>query len=321
DPRNTIEARTIHGLLQKTLFTQTPELLGQVLQARARDAIGDSGVATFNARLTDTISDTFQLDRTVVARQLEDGHWFTFRPSMQPASSGAKASPGEKRPATDTLAQLIQIETEQIVGREVKSPEATRLVGGWGIMFLLFAVSGSSAAFFDEKNSGIFQRLLSLPVTRAELLWSRFVFGVVLGLGQLTVMFTAGSLTYDIEMVDRLAPLLAVATAAAAACSSFGMLIAALAPNAQAANALSTFVVMIMSATGGAWFPLGLMPEFMQQLGKFTIVYWSMEGFLQVLWAGARWTTLLPTVGILLTITAGVMAIAIWRLNRRKIFG
>jgi ABC-2 type transport system permease protein len=98
------------------------------------------------------------------------------------------------------------------------------------------------------------------------------------------------------------------------------MLIAANAPNAQAANGLATFVVMVMSATGGAWFPLSLMPAFMQQVGKLTIVYWSMEGFSQVLWAGKPLVEILPTLGILTGITAGVMAVAIWRLNHKKIF-
>ena len=98
------------------------------------------------------------------------------------------------------------------------------------------------------------------------------------------------------------------------------MLIAALAPNAAAANGLSTLVVMVMSATGGAWFPMSFMPEFMQRIGKFTLVYWSMEGFLQVLWAERSFVELLPVCGVLLGITLAVMSVAIWRLNKKAIF-
>jgi hypothetical protein len=50
-------------------------------------------------------------------------------------------------------------------------------------------------------------------------------------------------------------------------------------------------------------------------------VYWSMEGLSQVLWAGNTFGQLLPTLGVLVGITAGVMSIAIWRLNQKKIFG
>src|SRR5207248_640195 len=44
DPRNAIESQTVNGLLQKTIFSNVPELLGQSLQARAKKTLGDSGL-------------------------------------------------------------------------------------------------------------------------------------------------------------------------------------------------------------------------------------------------------------------------------------
>ena len=158
------------------------------------------------------------------------------------------------------------------------------------------------------------------PVTRAHLLWSRFVYGVLLGLVQLTALFLAGRVLYGIDVFGHVGLLLIVCAAAAAACTAFGMFVAAFTPNAQAAGGLSTFLVLTMSATGGAWFPMSMMPHFMQTVGKFTLVYWSMEGFGQVLWAGNTFLEILPTIGILGAIAGGVMAVSIWRLNRRKIF-
>ncbi len=158
------------------------------------------------------------------------------------------------------------------------------------------------------------------PSREAQLLWSRFLYGVLLGLIQLMTMFMMGHFMYGIDVFGHLGNLLAISIFAAAACSSFGMLIAALAPNASAASGLSTLVVMVMSATGGAWFPMSFMPEFMQKIGKFTLVYWSMEGFLQVLWAECTFVQLLPILGILAGITLAVMTISIWRLNKKPIF-
>ncbi len=317
NPRNDVETQMVNGLLQKTIFTGIPQLLGQSLMARAKGALGDARFATFNRGLATTISGAFGGDVDRIERDIAEGK-FVREADAQPAAATAS----EDKKATDNfLKQIVNLETKQVVGQEVKSPMATRVVGGWAIMFLLFAVSGSSAAFFDEKNAGLFQRLLSAPVRRSQLLWSRFLFGVLLGLVQLTTMFTAGSFMYGIDVTSHLGLLLVICTFAAAACTSFGMLIAAFAPNAQAASGLATFFVMVMSATGGAWFPMSLMPEFMQKIGKLTVVYWSMEGFLQVLWAGDSLARLLPTLGVLLAITLGVMALAIWRINRKPIFG
>jgi hypothetical protein len=62
------------------------------------------------------------------------------------------------------------------------------------------------------------------------------------------------------------------------------------------------------------------MPEFMQHVAKFTLVYWAIEAFSAVLWAGDTLGQLLPILGILLGTTAVVMIIAVWRFNRSPIF-
>lgn len=325
DPRNDIEAQTVNGLLQKAIFSNVPELLGQSLQSRAKQFLGDSRFNSFNRSIAGTVASAFGGDPAEIQRTIESGQFGLDRLTQTAKPAAASATPSVVPPSgtkegTDFFSRIVKIDQEQVVGKDVKSPAATRMVGGWAIMFLLFAVSGSSAAFFDEENAGLFQRLLSAPVTRAQLLWSRFAFGIVLGLVQLSTMFVAGRLLYGIDVFGHLGTLVLVCIFASAACTSFGMLIAAVAPNAAAANGLSTLVVMIMSATGGAWFPITFMPPFMQTIGKFTVVYWSMEGFAQVLWAGDSFRRLLPILGILAGITAVVMVIAIWRLNQKQIF-
>ncbi len=75
-----------------------------------------------------------------------------------------------------------------------------------------------------------------------------------------------------------------------------------------------------MSAIGGAWFPTSFMPEFIQKLSKLTIVYWSLEGFIKVLWANCTTLELLPTLAILAGIAVVVNAFSIWRFNHGQIF-
>jgi ABC-2 type transport system permease protein len=75
-----------------------------------------------------------------------------------------------------------------------------------------------------------------------------------------------------------------------------------------------------MSAVGGAWFPTSFMPEFIQLLSRLTIVYWAMEGFLRVLYAGAGTLAILPCIGVLLGIAALITAISVWRFRRGQMF-
>ena len=322
NPRNESETQMVNGLLQKTIFTSIPQLLGQSLQARAKNVLGDARFKQFNGAIAGAVSGAFGGDRDQIQRSLEAGDFGLGGAPNGSGTTTTTATPtASGTPSADVFSRLIRIETEQVVGAEVKNPEATRIVGGWAMQFLLFAVSASAASLFYERDAGIFQRILAAPVTRTQILWGKFLYGVSIGLFQLLVLFFAGRVLFGIEVEKHLGLLILVCIFAAAACTAFGMLLAAIAPNAEAANGMATFIIMLMSALGGAWFPLWLMPAFIRPLTKLTLVYWSMEGFSGVLWAGNSFVQLLPILGILGGMTAVVMAAAVWRFNRGKIFG
>lgn len=290
NPANEIETQLTAGLLRKTIVSAAPDLVARSLPTEAKRWLGP---------FADLV--TRRLGLTL--------------PSHPVAGASPKISGWD-----EVFSQLVQIETEQLVGQNVKSPLATRLVGGWAIMFLMFELTATVTSLFEERRSGIFRRLLAGPVTRAQILWSYFLFGVVLGLVQLLAVFGASGALFGIDVLAHCGTLIVVAIVAAAACTALGLLVASLSNTQETAMGVATLVIVTMSAVGGAWFPLGLMPPFIQQFAKFTLTYWAVDGFTQVLWAEHSLTQLLPTLGILVGITAGMMAIAIWRFNHGRLF-
>lgn len=312
NPRNEIETQLVNGILQKTIFANVPELLGQAMLVRGRNYADPAALERFNQRLADNIARTFGGDADRIRAGIEKGD---FGGGLLRNSSGGEAGTGNR------LDQLIRVESVQVAGQNIKAPDATRIVGGWAMQFLLFALSGAATALFYERDHGIFHRILAGPVSRAQILWSKFVYGVCIGLLQLVVLFVGGRILYGIDIEHHFGLLLVMCTFAAGACTAFGMLLASITSTQEAASGLATFVILLMCAVGGAWFPVSLMPEFIQHFSKLTLVYWAMEGFTQVLWAGASFVEVLPILGILGGMTATVMAFAIWRFNRGQIFG
>ncbi|MEY3774114.1 MAG: hypothetical protein RLZZ129_894 [Verrucomicrobiota bacterium] len=318
NPRNDIETQTVNGILQKVIFSNVPELLGQSLQARTKDFLGAPVLQQFNSRIARAITDAFGGDPAEVEQALAAGDFTLQTAGSMPSTDAADATPAPAQ--QDFFSEIVKIEAEQIVGRDVKSPAATRVVGGWAMMFLLFALSGSATSVFEEKKAGLYQRLLAGPVTRSQILIGKFCWGVLIGLVQLVTLFLAGQLMFGIDITGHLPGLALMSLAAAAACTAFGMLLAAVAPSPQAASGLATFLILMMSAIGGAWFPISFMPEFIQTIAQFTIVYWAMEGFNQMLWSGDSILRTLPTLGILTGTAVVVMTIAVWRFNKGRIF-
>ena len=55
------------------------------------------------------------------------------------------------------------------------------------------------------------------------------------------------------------------------------MLITSVSPTPESARGISTFVILLMCAVGGAWYPVSSMPEAIQGFSKFTLVYSAVE--------------------------------------------
>lgn len=152
------------------------------LRQSAVDYIGEEGTNEFYSNLSATIAEFFGLDPAETKTNIDAGM----------LNLGSSDGDSRSKSRGSLLTDLVNIEQVQLVGAEVESPQATRSVGGWAIMFLLFSVTGASTSLFEEKKSGIFHRLLASPVRRSRILWSKYLFNVMLGTVQLLVLFLAG---------------------------------------------------------------------------------------------------------------------------------
>jgi len=305
DPKDQIEMQMIQGLLTQTIMSQIPPLFFQGMQRQALKFLGPDSGRAFNNAIASTVGKFFKIDPRWITRPLSDTTFNSF-------NTGAGAG--------NVFKNILQLQEEQLVGKEVANPWATRSVGGWAMMFLLFALTGSSTSLFDEKKSGVVQRILASPISRVHILWSKYLYNMSLGFIQLIVLFIGGALLYNIDIFSNFPNLVLIVVAAATACTAFGMLLAAVSRSTAQASGLGTFLILAMSSIGGAWFPVSLMPDFIQSISKLTLVYWSMDGFLQVLWRNAATADILPNIGILLGIAALITSISVWQFKRGHVF-
>ena len=306
DPKNDIEIQTTKGLIKQIVFTQFPSIIAQSGFKQAERFLGTKSGEGFKRGIASTISKYFKVDTSAILHP-------DFPKNQSTGSDSARKS-------FNFMDKIIRIEEQQLVGQDLKNPWATRSVGGWAMTFLLFTLTASSSSLFDDRKSGVMLRLLTSPVSRVHILWSKYLFNMSLGVIQLLFMFVAGWLLFDVDIFSNIFNLLLVIIAASMACTSFGMLLAAFSQTRQQAQGLGTFFILTMSAVGGAWFPTSFMPPTIQFFSKLTIVYWSMDGFLEVLWRGVGLFSILPNLGILLGVSAAVSIISVRQFRRGDIF-
>ncbi len=312
DPRNEIESAIIQGGIQRTIFMQLPEIFPALLTRQANEFLGTEEGESFRSEMADVVSSYFGVPKDSIlnftSSQITSGF------AMEDSAASSDSSSGS------FIDNLINFDSVQLVGADLKNPQVTRIVGGWAIMFLLFTLTAIATSLFEEKQEGTLKRLLCMPVTRTEILLSKYFFSLTLGIIQLMVLFIFSWAVFDVEIFNNFWNLMIVIIISASAAVSFGMIITAHATSLNQANGIATLLILVMSAVGGSWFPTFLFPDWLQVVAKFTLTYWSVEAFQQIMWRQAELSAVYLNLLILIAISIIFNSYAIYRFNKGKLF-
>lgn len=158
------------------------------------------------------------------------------------------------------------------------------VVAGTSVMMLLFSVAGIGESFLEEKQEGMLKKLLYAPMHHNHILFGKIVFANVISMTQLSIMFIYAWLVFSLDIIHHLPSLVLMITVTAYACSGFGILLASFAKSRRQVQALSTTIIMVMSAIGGSMIPIFVMPEIMQKIAVFSVNYWGIQGIYDIFW-------------------------------------
>jgi ABC-2 type transport system permease protein len=205
---------------------------------------------------------------------------------------------------------MIQVNARAVVGENKRNPIVSFYAASIGVMFLLFTASGSAGALLDEAESGTLDRVLSSRVTMTKLLAGKLAYNTLLAFTQLVVMFLWGWALFKLDFFSHLPGFAVMGLCTAFAVAAFGMLLASACHTRAQLGALSTLLILMMSAIGGSMFPRFLMPEAIQKAGLFTINGWAIDGFTKVFWRDLPVQDLWQQVSVLLAVGIVLFVVA-----------
>jgi ABC-2 type transport system permease protein len=173
---------------------------------------------------------------------------------------------------------------------------------GIGVIFLLFSCAGAGGTLLEEEESGTLDRLIGSRAGMTGVLVGKWVFLIIMGVLQLTVMFSWGALMFGLPLLSHLPGFFIVTVFTAAAAAGFGLVLATVSRSRAQLSGLSTIVILAMSAIGGSMFPRFLMSETMQQFGLVTFNAWALDAYLKVFWREVPLWQLWPQLAVLGTL-------------------
>ncbi len=290
DASNPMAQHTIGGLVQAAVMQAAPSRLMET---------GMEFLDTFGGGLTDEQKAAFE----------------AAQPMLQ--GQGALDAGG----TAGAMAGLVDVtSTAAHADDDEKQPSmASYYAAGFGVMFLLFSITGAASGLLDEAELGTLERLLSSSATMGTLLGAYWAWFTAIGILQVLLMFVWGALVFDVDLftAPHFVGCLVMAVVTAGAASAFALMLAALAKTRAQLNGMATILILIMSALGGSMVPRYIMPSFLEPLSRFTFNGWALDGFLDVFWYDAPGAGVLdilrsiaPEVAMMCLIGATLMAVA-----------
>lgn len=295
DQSDAIAPQIVNGLLQKAAMTSMPASMASEGMQYTEKYLGTL-TPEQRKRSSENLARLEQLQKQEAAKP-DPGN------SAQPGSSGFGNG-------------IVAVDTRAVVGEHQNKNLISFYAAAIGVMFLLFTASGAAGSLLEEAESGTLDRVLSSRITMTTLLAGKLTFNTLLAFAQLVVMFLWGWAVFHLDFFTHIPGFLVMGLCTAFAVAAFGILLASMCHTRGQLGAVSTLLILVMSAIGGSMFPRYMMPEAMQKAGLFTINAWAIDGFTKVFWRDLPLTSLWPQVATLVA-TGTVLFVVARRIARR----
>ena len=181
---------------------------------------------------------------------------------------------------------------------------------GMGSLYVMFTVLGGMAVLLRERRQWTLQRLLALPLSRAQILGAKIGVYFSLGMIQYFIVFAVGA-ALGMDFGASPAAILAVMAAFVLCITALTFALAPWITSEGQARGLVLLLSLSLAPLGGAWWPLEIVPQFMQTIGHLSPVAWAMDAFQDLIWYNGAFTDVLPEIGVLLAAAAVLFAIGI----------
>ena len=183
-------------------------------------------------------------------------------------------------------------------------------------MMAQFAIAGlisAASVLVIERKTRVLARMLTTETTRLQILAGHFLTMFLMIFAQFLILTVFGQLFLNLDYYAQPLACLLMIISTSLFAASLGMLIATLAKTEEQVIMYTMIPMFLLSALGGAWMALEVMPPAMQTVGHFSPVAWIMDGFKGILIRGWGLSEVLLPAGVLLAFTIACLGISAWK--------
>jgi len=206
----------------------------------------------------------------------------------------------------------ISVTVEKIGEIEAESGINWALTG-YLVMFVFFGAAMGTEAIVAERQNHTLERLLAGSVKRNEILGGMFLGVGLKGIIQVILFWLFGILVFKADLGLAPGAVFLLSFIFVITSSAFAIMLATLVKTQRSAGSVGTLASLILAPLGGCWWPLFILPKWMQGMAKVSPHGWANTGFNKLMLFGAEFNDVIPEMVILIGFAVVFGAIAVWK--------
>lgn len=153
-----------------------------------------------------------------------------------------------------------------------------RSIIGIVVMFVMFSVVLGMGDMLEEKKNHTWDRLSTTPTNRAIVTLGKIIATFITGWLQIVILMLFGHFVMGVDWGSSVISTIFILSIYLFCVTGLGMLLATLVKTNAQLGAYSSILIVTTSMLSGCYWPIELVPEFMQKLAKFFPQYWALKG-------------------------------------------
>jgi ABC-2 type transport system permease protein len=243
-----------------------------------------------------------------IALQLENGLLSPDEASINQAVQQIMAGIFAAQAAGDTGESFIGFRVEKIDWNP-----ADYVIPGYLVMFVFFAAASSAEIIVRERQNHTLERLLASSVKWESILGGIFTGMLFKGLIQIIIFWVAGILIFKIDLGLAPVAVIILSVLMVIMSAAFAVMLATLVRTQRSAGSLGTVAALLLAPLGGCWWPLFILPKWLQNIAKISPHAWANTGFNKLMLFGAEFDAVIPEMLALVGFAVVFGIIAVWR--------
>ena len=176
----------------------------------------------------------------------------------------------------NNASQLIGYNEEYVVGKNFKYIDFF-IPGIIGMTIMTSAIYGSIEINVKYRKRGILKKLLTTPIKRGEWIFSKMIYQLIINFLSAIVIILVGIAVFNVKVSFNALSILVIVSASFAF-TGIGMIISRFVNEEETADSAASAITFPMMFLAGTFFPLEIMPSFLQKFAKILPLYYVNEG-------------------------------------------